>query len=122
MDHFCRTGRLRGGPTMTTLVPMTADAKAAMLADLVNAVLQTPGASGRGAREDAMLGRDAGEPWSGYLAKVRDSSYRVTATDFEAMQTAGVSEDAIFELTLAAAVGAGKRRLDAGLRALSGEA
>jgi len=36
----------------------------------------------------------------------------------EAVRAAGLSEDAVFELTVAAAVGAGLDRLDAGMRAL----
>jgi hypothetical protein len=49
---------------------------------------------------------------------VQEASYRVTDGDMEALGAAGLSEDAVFELTLAAVLGAAGRRLDAGLRAL----
>jgi alkylhydroperoxidase family enzyme len=56
-----------------------------------------------------------------YAAKVRDESYRVTDADVAKLRTAGVSEDEIFEVTVAAALGAACRCLDAGMRALREE-
>jgi alkylhydroperoxidase family enzyme len=53
-----------------------------------------------------------------YAATVRRHAYRVTDAQVEALREAGLSEDDVFELTVAAAVGAGLERLDAGLRAL----
>ena len=53
-----------------------------------------------------------------YLDGVRTAAYRITDDDVEALKAAGCSEDEIFEQTVAAAVGEGLRRLDAGLRAL----
>src|SRR5581483_652374 len=53
-----------------------------------------------------------------YLDKVRRSAYSITDADVEAVRVAGVSEDEIFEQTVAAAIGQGFRRLDAGLEAL----
>ena len=43
---------------------------------------------------------------------------RVTDAQVEALRAADFSEDDVFELTVAAAVGAGLERLDAGLQAL----
>ena len=54
----------------------------------------------------------------GYLEMVRRHAYRVTDGDVERLKSAGLSEDEIFEHTVAAAVAAGLERLDAGLRAL----
>ena len=54
-----------------------------------------------------------------YLEKVRLHAYRVTDGDVEALKAAGLSEDEIFEATVAAAVGAGLARFDAGLRTLA---
>jgi hypothetical protein len=48
-----------------------------------------------------------------YLAKVRDRAYAVTDADIEALTGTGVSEDEIFEQTVAVAIGQGLRRLDA---------
>lgn len=53
-----------------------------------------------------------------YLEEVRTHAYRIADGDVEALKAAGFSEDEIFEQTVAAAVGEGLRRLDAGLRAL----
>ncbi|HET9666304.1 MAG TPA: hypothetical protein VFP09_06100 [Desertimonas sp.] len=54
----------------------------------------------------------------GYLEMVRGHAYRVTDRDVERLKSAGLSEDEIFEHTVAAAVAAGLERLDAGLRVL----
>ncbi len=53
-----------------------------------------------------------------YVEKVARNAYKVTDEDVEALRTAGYSDDAIFELTLAAALGAARMRLDAGLDAM----
>ena len=45
----------------------------------------------------------------------------MTTSDFTAMAEAGVTEDAVFEVTLAAALGAAYRRLAAGLAAMRDE-
>jgi alkylhydroperoxidase family enzyme len=53
-----------------------------------------------------------------YLAKVRDRAYAVTDEDVQALKDAGVTEDEIFEQTVAAAVSEGLRRWDAAERVL----
>jgi alkylhydroperoxidase family enzyme len=53
-----------------------------------------------------------------YVDKVARNAYTVTDEDVEALRAAGYSDDAIFELTLAAALGAARIRLDAGLAAM----
>jgi alkylhydroperoxidase family enzyme len=53
-----------------------------------------------------------------YLEKVRLHAYRVTDGDVEALLASGLSEDEIFEATVAVAVAAGLARFDAGLRTL----
>ncbi len=57
----------------------------------------------------------------GYLSKVALHAYKITDQDLEALRAAGYHEDAIFELTLSAALGAGLARLECGLAALKGE-
>jgi alkylhydroperoxidase family enzyme len=47
-----------------------------------------------------------------YLEKVRDRAYAVVDRDIDALKEAGFSEDAIFEQTVAVAIGEGLRRLD----------
>ena len=53
-----------------------------------------------------------------YLEKVRSRAYTVTDADVSALIAAGVSEDEIFEHTVAVAAAEGLRRLDAGLGAI----
>ena len=60
-----------------------------------------------------------GEPppaMAAYLAKVRDRAYAVTDADVEDLFA--LSDDLIFEQTVAAAVAEGVRRLDAGFGVL----
>ena len=53
-----------------------------------------------------------------YLETVRLHAYRVTDDDVARLREAGLSEDEIFEATVAAAVGAGLERFAAGVGAL----
>ena len=55
-----------------------------------------------------------------YIKKVALHAYRTTDEDIEALRAGGYSEDAIFELTLSAALGAGMARLERGLSVLKG--
>jgi len=48
-----------------------------------------------------------------YLDKVRRRAYAVTDADVDALKAAGLSEDEIFEQTVAVAIAEGFRRLDA---------
>jgi hypothetical protein len=54
----------------------------------------------------------------GYVETIRRHAYKLTDRRLEELAQAGWTDDQIFELTVAAAFGASKRRLDAGLRAL----
>jgi len=53
-----------------------------------------------------------------YLAKVRVRADTVTDADVEALKTAGVTEDEIFEATVTVAIHEGLRRLDAANEAI----
>ena len=53
-----------------------------------------------------------------YLEKVRTRAYSVTDRDVEELLASGLTDEEIFEATVATAVGAGLERLEAGLRAL----
>ena len=53
------------------------------------------------------------------LEKVRLSASRISDEDVAAAKAAGLSEDQIFELVVAAAVGQAKRQLDGALAALA---
>jgi hypothetical protein len=56
-----------------------------------------------------------------YVKKVALYAYKTTEEDIEALRGAGYDEDAIFEITLSAALGAGMTRLERGLAALKGD-
>jgi len=57
----------------------------------------------------------------GYVDAVARHAYRITDEDLAALRRAGYSEDAIFEISISAALGAGLARLERGLAALVGE-
>jgi alkylhydroperoxidase family enzyme len=56
-----------------------------------------------------------------YVKKVALYAYKTTEEDIEALRGAGYDDDAIFEITLSAALGAGMTRLERGLAALKGD-
>lgn len=102
-----------------------ADRHAALVAELRLAVLDGPGTSDRAARAEAAAPTQGGglpPLTAAYVAKVRDESYRIADADVTALESAGHSEDEIFEITVAAALGAALSSLDAGLAALRGRA
>ena len=53
-----------------------------------------------------------------YLDKVRAGAYKVTDDDVAELKRAGISEDEIFEATVAVAAAEGLRRLDAAARVI----
>jgi alkylhydroperoxidase family enzyme len=56
-----------------------------------------------------------------YVDKVARHAFKVTDADIETLRSAGYSEDAIFELTLCAALGARIARLDRAIAAMKGD-
>lgn len=89
------------------------------IAALRHAVFDAP------ARTDPALRRAAAdpdtldEPWRSYAVLVRDASYRITDADVTQLTDAGHTEDAIFEITVAAAVGSALHAFDTGQRTLA---
>lgn len=55
-----------------------------------------------------------------YVDKIAWHAQKLTAEDIKVLRDAGFSEDAIFELTLCAALGAGITRLERGMAAMKG--
>ncbi len=53
-----------------------------------------------------------------YVEKIRAASYRIASSDIDELRASGLDDDGIFEITVAAALGEGLRRLRSGLRAL----
>jgi AmiR/NasT family two-component response regulator len=97
--------------------------------ELVEAVLTEPGFADttlrRGAFDRAveLASADAppgrfDEPLATLVDKVARHAYKVTDTDVRAVVESGLSEDAAFEVVVAASVGAGTARLDRGLATL----
>jgi alkylhydroperoxidase family enzyme len=60
----------------------------------------------------------APEPMRDYLDKVHARAYAITDGDVEALKAAGLTEDEIFEQTVAVAVAEGLRRLDVAERVI----
>ncbi len=109
---------------------------AALTERLVESVLATPGHTpselrqavlARAARLSGRTGRgerggdSVPAPLAGYVDKVALHAYKVTDGDVAALQHAGHADDALFEVTVSAALGAALGRLERGLAALRGE-
>ncbi len=100
---------------------------------LVEAVLTSPGETDLALRRavEAYAAELGGRPdeqadklpveLATYVNKVALHAYKTTDEDTEALRQAGYSEDAIFEITLSAALGAGMARLERGLAVLKGD-
>ena len=88
---------------------------------LTTAVLDTPGETPLSLRRAAMQRGTLPAPLAGYVDKVARHAYTVTDTDIADLRRAGHSDDALFEITIAAALGAALYRLDKGMAALRGE-
>ena len=97
------------------------DRHAAAVDALRRAVFESAGSTATAVRVAAGSGGELSDPIGSYALKVRDQSYRITDADFAELTRAGLGDDDIFEITIAAAVGAALRRLDAGLRAIRGK-
>jgi alkylhydroperoxidase family enzyme len=89
---------------------------------VLDAVLDGPGTLDPDIRRAAASGADVPEALRTYVDKVSRHAYKVTDEDVAALRAAGYSEDQIFEVTVSCAVGAGLRRLEAGLAAIEGDA
>lgn len=72
-------------------------------------------------RPDAEPAKEIPENLRGYVDAIALQAHRLTDADVEALRRAGYSEDAIFEISISAAVGAGGDRLQRGLAALRGD-
>jgi alkylhydroperoxidase family enzyme len=89
---------------------------------LRRAVFKSAGSTDPAVREAAGSGGVLPEPLGSYAALVREQSYRISDADFARLTATGLGDDAIFEITISAAVGAALQRLDAGMRAVRGRA
>ena len=88
---------------------------------LVDALLTTPGDTSPEVRRAALERATAPGPLGPYVSNVARHAYKITDTDVARLRHAGHSDDSLFEITVAAAVGAALHRLDRGMAALRGE-
>jgi alkylhydroperoxidase family enzyme len=85
---------------------------------LTRAVLGTPATTPVDVRRAAFDGSHADAALADYVALVEQHAYRLTDARLSVLRNLGLSDDAIFEVTVAAALGAAQRRLDFGVALL----
>ena len=81
----------------------------------------TPGTRGPSGSPSAAIPAAIPAPLREFAARVAGEAYRITDEDVESLRRAGFGEDEVFEAGVSAALGAGLRRLEAGLAALAEE-
>lgn len=86
--------------------------------DLRTSVFEQPAHTSPELRKAVAAGDGVEEPWRDYAALVRDASHRITDDDVRRLTAAGRTEDEIFEVTVAAAVGAALHSFEAGRAAV----
>src|SRR5829696_7486093 len=91
----------------------------AMLRAVETAVLEGRGVLDRSVRRAAYDGEATGEAASRWVRKVRERAHTVTDEDLADLRKAGLDDDGVFELTVAASLGAGARRLRLALAAMN---
>lgn len=84
-------------------------------------VLQGPGHVAPAVRQAAAANVDVPLAFASYVDTIHKKPAAVTDDDVEALKASGFTEYEIFEVTVAAATGAGFRRLDAVLALLEDE-
>jgi alkylhydroperoxidase family enzyme len=99
---------------------MNDDPHAPLLAAMRKAALDEAGELDPALRSAAANNHGLPEPLAGIVDKIARHAYRVTDDDVSELKKSGYTEDQIFELVVAAAVGAASRRADAALAALQG--
>src|SRR5256884_8397297 len=101
---------------------------AAFTQRLLDSVLDAPGHTSSELRRAALAraarpgvpGDGLAAPLGRYVDTVARHAYKLTDDDLTALRRAGSSEDAIFEITVSAALGAALDRLERGLAPLRG--
>jgi alkylhydroperoxidase family enzyme len=105
-------------PADSGLPPKGPGRREGLVRRLEDAVLRSPGMLDPAVRQAIADERDVPADFATYVRKVFRHAYKVTDEDVAELRAAGRSEDEIFEATLAAALGAGRLRLRAGLAAI----
>ena len=102
---------------LTTLVDAVLSGPGKTTSELRLAVEAQAGALSGGPGTDAVVPDDL----LGWVEKVARHAYRTTDEDIESLKAAGYSEDQLFELTVAAALGASRARMERALGTLGRE-
>lgn len=97
------------------------DRYAPLLADLRKTVLQTPGSTPTALRRAAAERGDLPDALARYVGMLHEHADRIGEPDIAALHEAGYDDDAIFEITVAAAVGAASHRCARALAVLDEE-
>ena len=105
-----------GGP-VHTLSPVTVDPHAALRDRVLEIVLEGAGDSDAGIRRAAAYGTGVPADLQPLVDKIHNHAYKVTDDDIARLH-AKYGDDPLFEIIVAAALGASRRRLLAGLEAL----
>ncbi|HEU5441563.1 MAG TPA: hypothetical protein VFU88_19925 [Ktedonobacterales bacterium] len=92
--------------------------RAKQMTALLRAVLESPGATDPTMRQAVFHGTSPDGPLGEYVAKIRQQSYRIGDDDVQRVLESGYGQDAVFELTVAAALGTAAERCEAGMRAM----
>jgi hypothetical protein len=87
--------------------------------ELVDRVLEGKAQAPPGLRRAAFDNTGLDEPMRTLIDKVAQRAYQVTDEDVAAVRAAGLSEDAVFEVVVCAAVGAADRQYTSALAALA---
>jgi hypothetical protein len=85
---------------------------------LAAAILDGRGVLPPEARHAAARNDRVPEPFADYLDTIHRHAYRVTDRMVAGLAEAGASDDEVFEISVAAAFGAARERLEASLRAV----
>jgi alkylhydroperoxidase family enzyme len=88
------------------------DPYAPLLAEVRRAVLDAPATTDTKLRRAAATRGEVPASLASYLDKVHDAAHAITDADVDALKAAGHDDDAIFELTVAAAIGAASHRAE----------
>ncbi len=94
------------------------DRYASIRAAIGAAILDRDGVLDRDTRRRAYDGQGASGAIAEYVATVQTAAYKVHDAMVTDVRKAGLDDDGLFEITVAAAVGKATRQFDAALRAL----
>ncbi len=89
---------------------------------VVERVLRGPGRSSNEERRAAFENRGVPEPMRALVDRVTRHAWKVSDEDVAGPKLAGVAEDEIFELVIAASLGESTRQLEAAIAALDAAA